>query len=97
MTTGSLHTPETEDKVSEELLDTLDDGCTLMLFNDNIHTFDFVIDNLMELCRHTYEQALQCAWITHCYGKCDVLHGSREKVSGVAGIMSRRGLTVKII
>ncbi|MBO4402574.1 MAG: ATP-dependent Clp protease adaptor ClpS [Bacteroidales bacterium] len=81
-------------EIEEQLLS--EKSYTLMLLNDDVNTFDYVIDNLMELCHHTYEQAFQCAWITHCYGKCDVLHGSREKVAGVAEIMTRRGLTVKI-
>lgn len=89
-----MNRPESACEIQEQLL--VDEGRTLMLINDDVNTFDFVIENLMELCRHTYEQALQCAWITHCYGKCDVLHGSLEKVAGVAEIMTRRGLTVKI-
>ena len=82
-------------EIQEQLLS--DEGFTLMLLNDNVNTFDFVIDNLMELCHHTYEQAFQCAWITHCYGKCDVMHGDLEKMQRVADIMIQRGLTVKIV
>ena len=38
----------------------LDDIYTLLLINDDFNTFDFVIDALIELCHHTYEQAYQC-------------------------------------
>ena len=74
----------------------IDEPYTLWLINDDFNTFDFVIDNLMELCRHTFEQAMQCALITHNHGKCDVLKGPYDKLETIANIMLNRGLTVKI-
>ncbi len=70
--------------------------CVLWLINDDYNTFEFVIDTLMELCGHSYEQALQCAFITHTAGKCDVFTSSYEEVRRIAKIMTQRGLTVKI-
>ena len=67
-----MNRPESECELQEQLLS--DEGCTLMLYNDNTNTFDFVIDSLMECCGHSYEQALQCTWIALCFGKCDVKH-----------------------
>ena len=78
-------------------VDAAADGYTLMLLNDDVNTFDYVIENLMEYCKHTYEQALQCAWITHCFGKCDILHGSLEKLNPIATILSHKGLTVQLL
>lgn len=78
----------------EEVL--IDEPYTLWLINDDFNTFDFVIDNLMELCRHTFEQAMQCALITHNHGKCDVLKGPYDELEVIANIMLNRGLTVKI-
>jgi ATP-dependent Clp protease adaptor protein ClpS len=78
----------------EEVL--IDEPYTLWLINDDFNTFDFVIDNLMELCRHTFEQAMQCALITHNHGKCDVLKGSYDELETIANVMLNRGLTVKI-
>ncbi|HON20724.1 MAG TPA: ATP-dependent Clp protease adaptor ClpS [Bacteroidales bacterium] len=75
----------------------LDDIYTLLLINDDFNTFDFVIDALIELCHHTYEQAYQCTFITHNYGKCDIMHGAYTKLEVVANAMLERGLTVKII
>ena len=74
----------------------LDEIHTLWLINDDFNTFDFVIDNLMELCRHSYEQAMQCALITHNHGKCDILKGYYSELETIANIMLDRGLTVKI-
>jgi ATP-dependent Clp protease adaptor protein ClpS len=71
-------------------------GYTLWLFNDDYNTFEFVIDTLMELCRHTHEQAMQCALITHNTGKCDVYRAGYEEVERIANTMLNRRLTVKI-
>ena len=80
-----------------ELEDVLVDGTyTLWLINDDYNTFEFVIDTLMELCRHTYEQATQCAFITHNTGKCDVYRSDYEEVEQIANTMLNRGLTVRI-
>lgn len=53
-----------------------DNGCSLVLYNDDVHTFDYVIKALMDICRHTMEQAEQCAILVHCHGKCIVNHGA---------------------
>lgn len=47
----------------------------LILHNDDVHSFDYVIDALVEVCEHDYEQALQCALITHHSGSCDIRRG----------------------
>ena len=44
----------------------------LILHNDDIHSFDYVIDALIDICEHGYEQAAQCTIIVHYKGKCDV-------------------------
>lgn len=80
----------------EEELALLEDIFVLWLINDDFNTFDFVIDALMELCHHTYEQAFQCAYITHNHGKCDVMRGEYTKLEPIANTMLHRGLTVKI-
>ena len=53
-----------------------DSGCRLILYNDDVHTFDYVIKSLVDICRHTVEQAEQCAILVHCNGKCIVKTGS---------------------
>ena len=47
----------------------------LILFNDDVNTFDHVIETLVSVCNHTYEQAEQCAYIVHFSGKCSVKKG----------------------
>lgn len=74
----------------------VEDAVTLWLINDDYNTFDFVIDTLVELCHHSYEQATQCAFITHNAGKCDVYRSHYDEVERIANTMLNRGLTVKI-
>lgn len=53
---------------------------SLILINDDVHTFDYVIEVLMDVCNHSFEQASQCAMITHYKGKCDVKNGPISKL-----------------
>ncbi len=48
---------KTEQELEADVLE--DSGCTLVLYNDDYHTFDYVIKALVDICRHTYEQAAQ--------------------------------------
>ena len=68
----------------------------LILHNDDVNTFDFVIDTLMEVCNHEHEQAEQCALITHLKGKCNVKSGDYGIVKPMYDEMTVRGLTVSI-
>ncbi len=79
----------------EELLDK-DSQRALILHNDDVNTFDFVIDTLIEVCEHDPEQAEQCTFIVHYKGKCDVKKGSFTKLRPVRQELVRRGLTATI-
>ena len=68
----------------------------LLLHNDDINTFDFVIDSLVEVCEHDSEQAEQCAYITHYKGKCDVKVGSYDYLKPMRNSLIQRGLSVTI-
>lgn len=50
--------------------------CKLVLYNDDVNTFDFVIETLVEVCNHDVLQAEQCAMITHFKGQCVIKTGS---------------------
>ncbi len=68
----------------------------LTLHNDEIHTFEYVIESLIEVCNHEMEQAEQCTYLVHYKGKCDVKKGSYKYLSPFKKELSRRGLTVSI-
>ncbi len=69
----------------------------LVLFNDEVNTFDWVIVSLMEVCQHTLEQAEQCALITHHKGKCGVKSGSWDDLKPRCENLLERGLSAEII
>jgi len=68
----------------------------VILYNDDVNTFDFVIDCLIEICKHEPEQAEQCSIIVHYKGKCDVKHGTYEKLVPICSALLDRGLTAEI-
>ncbi len=68
----------------------------LILLNDDVNTFDFVIESLVVVCEHTPEQAETCALITHFKGKCTVKSGSRKELLPYFAGLSDRNLTVEI-
>jgi ATP-dependent Clp protease adaptor protein ClpS len=68
----------------------------IVLYNDNVHTFDFVIDMLMRYCNHSLYQAEQCAMLTHFKGKSVVKKGTYEKLLPVASTLMEKGLSVDI-
>jgi ATP-dependent Clp protease adaptor protein ClpS len=68
----------------------------LMLSNDDIHTFEYVIESLVQVCGHTREQAEQCAYLVHLKGKCDVKRGGLKEVSTMLTELSKLELTAAI-
>ena len=63
----------------------------LIVFNDDVNTFDHVIDTLIKVCGHTPEQAEQCTWMIHYKGKYAVKHGSFERLCKLQLGGRRRG------
>ena len=68
----------------------------LILFNDDVNTFDFVIETLIDVCKHEPEQAEQCAMVAHFKGKCMVKTGDYYELKPLYDEMTLRGLTVSI-
>ena len=82
----------------EEDLDLLEDsGCNLVLYNDDYHTFDYVIKPLVDICRHSYEQAEQCTILVHYRGKCVVKNGSYEELLPMHTALLEKQLTTEIV
>jgi ATP-dependent Clp protease adaptor protein ClpS len=68
----------------------------LVLFNDEVNTFDFVIESLINVCGHDALQAEQCTLIVHFKGKCAVKEGTFEKLEPMCTALLDRGLTAEI-
>jgi ATP-dependent Clp protease adaptor protein ClpS len=78
---------------SENLISTLNE---LILYNDDVNSFEFVIESLVEVCGHDPEQAEQCTLIAHIKGRCAIKSGSFNELRLMSEELARRGLTVTI-
>lgn len=74
-----------------------DSGCNLVLHNDDVHTFDYVIKALVDICRISYAQAEQCTILVHCHGKCAVKHGSYDTLLPMHTALLDKQLTSEIV
>ena len=69
----------------------------IVLYNDDVNTFDHVIETLVLVCEHTWEQAEQCAILVHYKGKCAVKTGEIEKLKPICSALLEAGLSSEII
>ena len=68
----------------------------IVLYNDDINTFDHVINCLVEICGHDVLQAEQCALLVHYKGKCQVKKGDYEELEAMCTGLLNRGITAEI-
>ena len=69
----------------------------LVVFNDDFNTFEHVIQTLIQVCKHTPEQAEQCTWIIHHKGKCCVKTGSFDELHPMREAICEEGIDAKIL
>ncbi|WP_405369539.1 ATP-dependent Clp protease adaptor ClpS [Nonlabens sp. Asnod2-A12] len=88
----------TQDQVLPELdLEVLEQKENkIVLFNDEVNTFDHVIDMLVAACDHTPVQAEQCSLIVHYKGKCNVKTGGYDDLKPRCAALLEAGLTAEI-
>lgn len=82
-------------EIESELDETLvSDGntCRLIVWNDEVNTFQWVIETLIEVCNHTAEQAEQSAMIIHTKGKYAVKEGSYISLKPMCDAITERGI-----
>jgi len=68
----------------------------IIIFNDEVNTFDFVIEALIKTCEHSLEQAEQCTMIIHYNGKCGVKTGSMKDLKPRCSKLLELGLSASI-
>jgi ATP-dependent Clp protease adaptor protein ClpS len=83
---------EEVDVLEQELLNN-----EIVLFNDEVNTFDHVIEMLMYVCDHTPEQAEQCSLIVHYKGKCTVKTGPLDELKPRCSMLLEAGLSAEIV
>lgn len=86
---------EEEVDVLEEVIDVEQND--LVVYNDDVNTFDFVIETLIDICGHTPEQAEQCTLLIHFKGKCAVKKGTFEELAPMRNDICRRGISAEVV
>jgi ATP-dependent Clp protease adaptor protein ClpS len=86
----------------EEMVDVLEviettDLMDLVVFNDDVNTFDHVINTLIKVCKHSQEQAEQCTMLIHYKGKCTVKNGNFDFLKPMRDSICEAGIDARII
>jgi ATP-dependent Clp protease adaptor protein ClpS len=89
--TNSTHTQEDLDVLVEEAVSN-----KIVLFNDEVNSFDFVIEALIKVCGHEAVQAEQCTILVHFKGRCTVKEGDYDDLEPMCTALLDRGLTAEI-
>ena len=69
---------------------------SLVLYNDDVNTFDHVINCLIRICQHNVVQAEQCAWLVHNRGKCNIKSGKLTILRKMQNALTQNGLSAEI-
>ena len=88
-----LYQEEKAVEVLEEDIDVKD----MVVFNDDVNTFEHVINTLIRVCKHTPEQAEQCTMLIHYKGKCAVKTGLFEELMPMKDSICEVGIDAKIL
>jgi ATP-dependent Clp protease adaptor protein ClpS len=79
-----------------DILTSVEETCSLIVWNDEVNTFEWVIETLIEVCGHSYEQAEQCSYIIHFRGKYAVKKGSYDELKPQCDAITERGINATI-
>jgi len=86
----------TKDSPEVDVLELTTQPWSLVVWNDEVNTFEWVIDTLVEVCGHSVEQAEQCAMIIHTQGKYAVKHGDYDTLKPMCDAITERGIGATI-
>lgn len=90
---------DTKHKIQEDL-DVMEQETPIheiILFNDEVNTFDFVIQALIKVCEHSPLQAEQCTHLVHFKGKCAVKSGEYSELEPRCSKLLELGLSAEIV
>ncbi len=94
-----LSKPEIDIDVLDDVDESIDTMIlwNLVVFNDEINTFDHVIDTLMTVCNHTPEQAEQCTILIHYKGKAAVKSGNFDELAAMRNAICQRHISAEVM
>lgn len=88
--------PQEKELLDSDVLTEKENSYHLIVWNDDINSFEWVIETLMEVCGHSEEQAEQCALIIHHKGKYAVKTGTYEELKPQCDAITERGIGATI-
>lgn len=94
--TDAAYNTNTDEQVDVDTFTLTEDPCHLVVWNDEVNTFEWVIETLMEICGHSYEQAEQCSYIIHYNGKYAVKNGSFDDLKPLCDAITERGINATV-
>jgi len=94
--TVSFSKHDSQEQIDVAIEEKIKPGHRIIIYNDDVNTFDHVISSLVEVCDHTEMQAEQCSLLIHFKGKCDVKSGDFEKLRPLCEALLDRGLNAEI-
>lgn len=86
--------PQQDEKT--DVLTSEDTPFSLVVWNDEVNTFEWVIQTLIDICEHSEEQAEQCAMLIHTKGKYAVKHGSYDTLKPMCDAITERGISATL-
>ena len=86
---------KTRERVSPKEATTINNE--IIAYNDDVNTFDHVINTLVRVCNHTPEQAEQCSLVIHYKGKCTVKTGSLKELVPKCSLLLEAGLNAEVV
>lgn len=93
-----LHADATRhwEQEEHEVITELATSFSLIVWNDEVNTFEWVIETLIKICGHTTEQAEQCALLIHTQGKYAVKKGDYDTLKPMCDAITDRGIGATI-
>ena len=91
--------PAYQEEVLVDVMEAVEttDLMDLVVFNDDVNTFEHVINTLIKVCEHTTEQAEQCTWLIHYKGKCAVKSGTFDFLRPMREAICEAGIDARIL
>ncbi|MDC1218126.1 ATP-dependent Clp protease adaptor ClpS [Flavobacteriaceae bacterium] len=89
--------PNTKPKEDFEVSTLIDNEHEIILYNDDVNTFDHVIECLITICSHSALQAEQCAYLVHYSGRCAVKSGSLDELVPMCSALLEEGLSAEVV
>lgn len=81
---------KTNEEIDVLLETTIGQQYNLIVWNDDVNTFDWVIETLVEICGHELIQAEQCAVLIHTLGKYAVKSGNYKELKKYCDAITER-------